>query len=186
MALTLPEGVIRGLCEVDPDLAWAIVTLVKRRKPSAARRPREDAELVGIADRHSLIVVRRQALTRVPGVRVVPLDRERAFLALESGQGIADLELAIVDRLGEVQTGSRHAEALSELRTQLRKWRHSRVLRFHSHSIIVVEHVERGNGPKAQPAESPSRSPLASRSSPRSRTRTMVGKRGVGPDGSSG
>jgi hypothetical protein len=147
VALTLPEGVIQGLREVHPDLAWAVVTLFKRRKVlPQARASWADAELVSIADRHSLIVVKRKTLTKVPGVRAVPLDHERAFLALETGWGIADLELAVLDRLADLKSGARERATLSELRDQLRRWRHSRALRFHSHSIIVVEHLANTSG----------------------------------------
>ena len=139
MALTLPDGVIRGLRDVHPDLAWAVVTLFERRRPAVPRPAPAAVELVSIADRHSLIVVKRNALTKVPGVQVVPLDNERAFLALEIGRGIADLELAVLDRLADVKAGSPESLTLSTVRDQLRRWRHSRRFRFHSHSIIVVE-----------------------------------------------
>ena len=161
VALTLPEGIIRGLRDVHPDLAWAIVTLFERRRPASVPPPRTDAELVAIADRQSLIVVRPRALAKVPGVRVVPLDRERAFLALETGRGIADLELAVIDRLGKLKAGTRQHRALSDLRSQLRKWRQSRTLRFHSHSIVVVEHVTDVDGKEKHATEAPRRSVAA-------------------------
>jgi hypothetical protein len=142
VALTLPDGVIRGLRDVHPDLAWAVVTLFERRRPAVPRPSPADVELVSIADRHSLIVVQRKALTKVPGVQVVPLDNERAFLALETGRGIADLELAVLDRLADVKAGSPEHLTLSTVRDQLRRWRHSRTFRFHSHSIIVVEQLQ--------------------------------------------
>ena len=148
VALTLPDGVIRGLRDVHPDLAWAVVTLFERRRPSVPRPSPANAELVSIADRHYLIVVKRKALTRVPGVQMVPVDDERAFLALETGRGIADLELAVLDRLAEVKAGGAESLTLSALRDQLRSWRHSRALRFHSHSIIVVEHLKGARLPR--------------------------------------
>jgi hypothetical protein len=142
VALTLPDGVIRGLRDVHPDLAWAVVTLFERGRPSAPRPSPANAELVSIADRHYLIVVKRKALTSVPGVQVVPLDDERAFLALDAGRGIADLELAVLDRLADIKAGSPEYQTLSTVRDQLRKWRRSRAFRFHSHSIIVVEELQ--------------------------------------------
>jgi len=142
VALTLPDGVIRGLRDVHPDLAWAVVTLFERRRPSARRPSPANAELVSIADRHYLIVVKRKALTKVPGVQVVPLDNERAFLALDAGRGIADLELAVLDRLADVKAGSPEHLTLTTIRDQLRAWRRSRAFRFHSHSIVVVERLQ--------------------------------------------
>jgi hypothetical protein len=139
VALTLPEDVVRGLRRVHPDLAWAIVTLFKRRPPSLADAPKPDAELVTIAGRQSLIVVSRKAFTHLPGIRVIPLDGHRAFLALEPGRGMAELELAVIDRLADRSINSRERKMLGTFQAQLRKWRHNRALRFHSQAIIVVE-----------------------------------------------
>ena len=143
VALTLPEDVVRGLHAVHPDLAWAIVTLFERRPSPLVSPPRPDAELVTIADRRSLIVVNRKTFTHLPGIRIIPLDGDRAFLALELGRGMADLELAVIDRLAGASIKPGERKALEDLQTQLRKWRHHRALRFHSHAIIVVERVER-------------------------------------------
>ena len=144
VALTLPEDVVRGLRRVHPDLAWAIVTLFEKHPPSRVDAPRPDVELVTIAGRQSLIAVNRKAFTRLPGVRVIPLDDDRAFLALEPGRGLADLELAVIDRLADPSINVRERKRLAEFEAQLRKWRHNRALRFHSQAIIVVERIERG------------------------------------------
>jgi hypothetical protein len=97
-----------------------------------------DAELVKIADRRSLIVVNAAAIRSLPGVSIVPLDGTRAFLALEPGRGVSDLELAVIDRLDDaVQV--REREALEQLRRQLKTWRRDPSLRFHGRAIIVVE-----------------------------------------------
>lgn len=143
VALTLPEDVVRGLRRVHPDLAWAIVTLVDKRLARAADDPPPDAELVAIADRRWLIGVNRAVFTKLPGVRIIPLDGHRAFLALEPGHGMADLELAVIDRLAIASIRSRERTALNGLLTRLRAWRHNRALRFHPQAIIVVESVGR-------------------------------------------
>jgi hypothetical protein len=140
VALTLPEDVVRGLHGLHPDLAWAIVTLFERRAGKASAQPAPpDTELVTIADRRSLIVVSRKTFTRLPGARMIPLDSRRAFLALDPGRGIADLELAVIDRLESRSITVRERKALDEFRLQLRQWRHDRALRFHPQAIIVVE-----------------------------------------------
>ena len=144
VALTLPEEVVSGLRRLHPDIAWAIVTLFEKRasKPDAAPQP--DTELVTIAEGRSLIVIRRQAFARLPGVQIIPLDRDRAFLALEPGRGLADLELAVIDRLASHSISTKERAALTGLHAQLRKWRRNRSLRFHSRAIIVVEGSETG------------------------------------------
>jgi hypothetical protein len=62
-------------------------------------------------------------------------------LALESGRGMTDLELAVLDRLEDPAVDRRERQALSRLRAQLRAWRRDRVLRFHARAIIVVERI---------------------------------------------
>jgi len=141
VALTLPEDVVRGLRKVHKDLAWAIVTLFEKRVPRATDDQQPDAELVTIADRRSLIVVNRSVFKSLPGIHIIPLDGNRAFLALDSDRGMADLELAVIDRLDDPSVDSRERRALSGLRSQLRNWRLDDALRFHTRAIIVVERL---------------------------------------------
>ncbi|MCC7417647.1 MAG: hypothetical protein IT176_10940 [Acidobacteria bacterium] len=141
VALTLPEEVVRGLRRVHADLAWAIVNLFEKRPPGPADEDQADAELVTIADRRSLIVVNRRLFKTLPGIQIIPLHGDRAFLALDAGRGMADLELAVIDRLEAPAIEARERKALTAFRTQLRKWRHDRTLRFHTRAIIVVERV---------------------------------------------
>jgi hypothetical protein len=134
---------VRGLRKLDPDVGWAIVALFEK---SPARAPVEsnaqpDVELVAIADRQSLIVVNRAVINHLRDVNVVPLHGDRAFLALDAGRGMTDLELAVIDSLDDPSVEPRERKALQTLRAQLRTWRHDRALRFHSRSIIVVERL---------------------------------------------
>jgi hypothetical protein len=134
---------VRGLRKLDPDLRWAIVALFEK---SPARTPAEpdvqpDVELVAIADRQSLIVVNRAVINHLRDVNIVPLHGDRAFLALDAGRGMTDLELAVIDSLDDPSVEPRERKALQTLRGQLRSWRHDRTLRFHSRSIIVVERL---------------------------------------------
>jgi hypothetical protein len=144
VALTLPEDVIRGLRKVHPDIAWAIVRLFEKRPnraPDEGAQP--DAELVTIAERRSLIVVNRAIFKSLPGISIIPLSANRAFLALDVGRGMTDLELAVIDRLDDPASERRERAALKGLRAQLRAWRHDRTLRIHTRAIIVVERLTR-------------------------------------------
>ena len=146
VALTLPEHAIQSLKKLNRDVAWAIVSLLGHgRSRGAVARPAADVELIEIADRRSLIVINQNVVKRIPGIHVIPLNEERSFLALESGQGVADLELAVVDRLENPALGGRERQALNELRTRLRRWRRDRGLRMQIRSIIIVEHAGRRN-----------------------------------------
>jgi hypothetical protein len=59
--------------------------------------------------------VAREALADLPGVDAIPLADGRAFLALEPGRGIADLELAILDRLEATAPGTPQRRVLATL-----------------------------------------------------------------------
>lgn len=141
VALTLPVDVVRGLRKIDRDLARAIVGVFEGAPNSADESSEDvqpDAELLKIADRRSLIVVNSVIIRSLPGVAIVPLDETRAFLALEPGHGVSDLELTVIDRLDDA-VPPRERQALEQLRRQLRAWRRDPALRFHRRAIIVVE-----------------------------------------------
>jgi hypothetical protein len=144
LALTLPEDVIDGLRKINTDLAWAIVTLVQQQgkhgkmSPASAQADAQaEAALVGIPDRQFLIVVDRTIFKRLPNVNLIPLNGNHAFLALNPGSGVSDLELAVVDRLDEQIADRTERDALIRLRSQLRRWRRDRGLAFDQRTIIV-------------------------------------------------
>src|SRR5258708_843615 len=125
VALTLPEDVLRGLRKVHHDVGWAIVAMFEKSPARAAleHEALPDVELVTVADRRSLIVVNRAVFRHLAGVSIVPLDGDRAFLALENGHGMTDLELAVIDSLDDHTVEPRERKALQSLRAQLRTWR---------------------------------------------------------------
>lgn len=139
VALTLPDEVVVGLRRVHPDLAWAIVSLFEKRPPVADVGARPDFELLRIADNRSLIVVNRARFRRLPGVDIVPLSADQAFLALPTDRGLSDLELSVVDRLEQSSLPEAERDALQSFRKQLRKWRNDQTLTFRMRAIIVVE-----------------------------------------------
>lgn len=137
--VTLPTDVVRGLREIDDDLARAIVRLFETAV-TGADRSTGDVELVSVADRHFLIVVDASVIRVLPGVDIIPLEGRRAFLALAPGRTAGDLELAVIDRLGgDDVVDTRERQALEQMRHQLRAWREDSALRFHSRAIVVVE-----------------------------------------------
>ena len=147
VSLTLPDDTLQALNRVDPDTGWAIVKLLEREPRSIESETREpDVELAQIGVRRSLIVVNRSVFTVLPGVNLIPLNETRAFLALEPGRGMSDLELAVIDRLSDPGLDARERAALESLRTKLGSWRRDQGLAFHNRSIIVVEQVSGGNG----------------------------------------
>ena len=152
MAVTLPDEIVRSLKKLHADLGWAIVTLVEQtsRRRAAAPTPTPDVELVTVAGRQSLIVVNKDVFRSLPGVNIIPLQDDRAFLALEPGHGIADLELAVIDRLAISGINPRERRALEGLRADLRAWRRDRTLRSQTRAIIVLERLKARSRPAAR------------------------------------
>jgi hypothetical protein len=146
LALTLPHDVVRGLRHIHSDPAWAIVSLYERLAHKAHRprpAPAPAFELAQLSPDSALIVVDPQVIDSVPGVSVVPVAAGRAFLAFDDGRGLADLEVALLDRLQRRKVTPPLRKELGVLHRQIRDWRHSRRLRFSRRSIVIVERVMR-------------------------------------------
>lgn len=154
VALTLPEDVLDWLQTINPDPAWAIVSLFEGQHDRRTRtHERVDVELVSIGPRRALIVVAQEAFSRLRGVAAIPMGAGRAFLALKSGQGMADLELAVIDRLEDHGLPDTERRGLISLRRHLRAWRQDKTLSCTTRSIIVVEHMNRSTSPGARPRQ---------------------------------
>ncbi len=159
LAVTLPHDVVRGLRRIHPDPAWAIVSLYEKVKVAdTGHRPRRVSEssidLAQLSPDSALIVVNPQLIQSVPGVSVVPVAAGRAFLAFGEGRGLADLEVAVLDRLQQGKASPAVRKELTALHRQIRGWRRSRHLRFSTRSIIIVERGKRGRrkrGSRARP-----------------------------------
>ena len=135
VAVTLPEEIVSELKQVQDDLGWAIVRLVEEHRhvkkgrlpaasrPSAAASTLAAAELVSAGSGQSLIVVNSAVVRSIPGVQMIPLSETEAFLALEPGKGMADLELAVQDHFESMRAKSKGKDALGRLLAQLRRWR---------------------------------------------------------------
>jgi hypothetical protein len=152
LAFTVPDDVREWLESVHPDPGWALVALFEAatapRRASGEVRPAPVAEIALLAGRRGLIVVDRKAVPAIPGVALIPLSDTQAFLALEPGRGLADVELAVIDALEEGQLVEGRA-ALSKLRDLLRKWRNDPLWHFEPRTVVVAEsrdHQERGRG----------------------------------------
>ncbi|MEO8681506.1 MAG: hypothetical protein ABI665_20835 [Vicinamibacterales bacterium] len=156
VTITLPDDVVQWLSSLDADIGWALVRLHERSTKASKARKIEVAGLVQLPGKRALILVRPEFFSNLKGVSVIPLSDGRAFLALEGNRGVADLELAVLDRLeaGGVRTTER--EALGELRVRLKQWRQEGI-RFESRAIIVA-HSPASTAPRARtlsPIQSP-------------------------------
>jgi hypothetical protein len=136
VSLTLPRDVITWLESIDDDLAWAIVKLHERATKGRVAQV-QVAQLVRFPGNRALILVNPDLFGRVPGIALIPLADGRAFLALEHGKGVADLELAVLDHLDDPEIDARQHDALTRLRTLLKQWRQEGI-QFEPRSIIVA------------------------------------------------
>jgi len=139
VTLTLPNDVVDWLKTVHPDAAWAVVKLHEQSN-RRVRRAVALAELVPLPQRRALIMVNTEVLRQLPGAAIIPLSDGRGILALEAGKGVADLELAVIDRLDDRAVAPAEREALQALRDRLRDWRRQGV-RFESRAIIVAHRM---------------------------------------------
>ena len=138
VTLTLPEDVIEWLGGIDADLAWAVVKLHERSARATRRKQTSLADLVQLPGNRALILVQPEPFKRLKGVSIIPLADGRGFLALEANRGVADLELAVIDRLEISATSAVEREALSKLRALLKQWRQDGI-EFESRAIIVAK-----------------------------------------------
>lgn len=137
VSLTLPRDVIDWLETIDDDMGWALVKLHERSLKT--RKPIVDvASLVHFPGDRALIQVNSAVFNEIPGVALIPLSEGRAFLALETGKGVADLELLVLDRLEDKRIGSAERAALLKLRQLLKQWRQEGI-RFESRTIIIAQ-----------------------------------------------
>jgi hypothetical protein len=142
VALTLPEDTIKNLQAIDADLAKAVVALVDRahgRTSSAVENTEAPVSLAHVSASRALIVIDPMVFREIPGCALVPLSDRHAFLALEAGRTLADLELSITDLLEEETGVVENRQALGVLRQALRDWRRDDSLAFHTRSIVLVE-----------------------------------------------
>lgn len=143
IALTIPDDVMHWLRSIHSDPGWAIVALHQRltsgKAPSTAAAHVSGAELVQLTPKRALIVVRPSTLRGVKDISILPLSQGRAFVALENGRGLADLEVAILDRLDDQTVPRQQREALMRVRDQVKAWRQSKNWRVTSRSIILLE-----------------------------------------------
>ena len=145
VTLTLPTDVVEWLEGVDPDLAWAIVKLHQRTARHANTNRVEVAGLVQLPGNRALILVRPEFFSRLAGVSLIPLADGRAFLALDHAKGVADLELAVIDRLDARGVATAERNALTHVRTLLKTWRQEGI-QFESRSIIVAQRASGKRG----------------------------------------
>jgi hypothetical protein len=149
VTLTLPDDIVAKLRQMGPDLGWAVVKLCERVSKAERREgaPRPVADLVQLPSKRALILVQPDVFKHIPGVAVIQLADGRGFLALEPGRGVAELEIALLDRLDASGVPDHEREGLLAVRNLVKQWRQGGI-RFHTRSIIVAERAPEGFTPE--------------------------------------
>ncbi len=145
VSLTLPVDVIEWLAAIDDDLGWALVK-VHERSTRTKVRSNEVAGLVQLPGNRALILVRPELFPHLRGVSLIPLADGRAFLALDATKGVADLEVAVLDRLDSPSLPAAQRAALLRMRQLLKQWRQEGIV-FESRAVVVAHRpnsAERG------------------------------------------
>src|SRR4029453_19073656 len=123
LALRLPDDVVASLREADHDVARAIVALVHNVADSSlARRPRPAVSVTKTGRGRGLIIVDPTLVPALPGCHLMQITAPQAFIAREPGAGLADLEVAVLDRLAEPGLAGRQRLALHALRRAVKRW----------------------------------------------------------------
>lgn len=154
VSITVPVDVINWLTAIDDDLGWAL-TKVYERSNRTKVQSNEVAGLVQLPGNRALILVRPDLFTNLNGVSLIPLADGRAFLALDPAKGVADLEVAVLDRLDGRVLPKEQRAALLQLRQLLKQWRQEGIV-FESRAIVVAQRpksAERGRA--LSPLKSP-------------------------------
>jgi hypothetical protein len=142
ITMTLPEDVIAVLRARDSDLAQAIVGLVGRDGRKSSKRidrAPEVVNLVQIARGRFLITIDSRVVGRLPQCELVPFGRGTSFFALEPRRGLADLALAVVDRLDEPNVGANERAALIRVRRAIRTWMRDKSFSYETRAIVVIK-----------------------------------------------
>lgn len=138
ITLTLPEDVLSRLGAVDTDLGRAIVKVVERRTATPVP-PTKVAEIASSGNHAVIVVTPVRALTRLPGVQLVPFGNGRCLIALKPPQSIPQLELDIRDVLARGGIIGAERATLAAVAEILRGARASRDMRPQERTIIVLE-----------------------------------------------
>jgi hypothetical protein len=144
----LPQDVIDALRATDPDLGRAIVSLVTSQIPARARqRKSRVVDLAPVGRRRALIVINPATIPSLPGCALMPFAKDRAFITLEPGRALADLELAVIDELSRPGLRAERRPGLLTRRA-LRRWRCDSRIGVYERSIVVLEGRMRRSSPR--------------------------------------
>ena len=135
MTLTLPSRLVDLLRAEDPDLSRAVSNGLDAH--AVPRRLIVDVMRVG--RRESLIIINPMLLPTLRDCSFIRLAADRAFIALKPSGTLADLALAVADRLEDADVTRQQKAALRALRRALRTWRLDRKVNVTHKAILILD-----------------------------------------------
>ena len=92
-----------------------------------------------IGRRESLIIINPTLLPTLRDCSFIRLAADRAFIALEPSSTLADLALAVADRLEDADVTRQQKAALRALRRGQRTWRLDRMVKVTHKAIVILD-----------------------------------------------
>ena len=135
MTLTLPSRLVDLLRAEDPDLSRAVSNGLE---PNPVPR-RLIVDVMRVGRRESLIIINPTLLPTLRDCSFIRLAADRAFIALKPSGTLADLALAVADRLEDADITRQQRTALRALRRVLRTWRLDRKVNVTHKAIVILD-----------------------------------------------
>jgi len=135
VTLTLPSRLVDLLRAEDPDLSRAVSNGLD---PHPVPR-RLIVDVMRVGRRESLIIIHPTLLPTLRDCSFIRLAADRAFIALKPSGTLADLALAVADRLEDADITRQQRTALRALRRVLRTWRLDRKVNVTHKAIVILD-----------------------------------------------
>jgi hypothetical protein len=135
VTLTLPSRLVDLLRAEDPDLSRAVSNGLD---PHPVPR-KLIVDVMRVGRRESLIIINPTLLPTLRDCSFIRLAADRAFIALKPSGTLADLALAVADRLEDADITRQQRTALRALRRVLRTWRLDRKVNVTHKAIVILD-----------------------------------------------
>ena len=138
VTLTLPEDVIAALARIDDDLSRAVVRVMQPKLSNLASKP--PVELSKFGKGAVIIINPFPALSRIPGVKLVPLPDGRTLITLRESMTVYEFELRLRDALDEGKPLKPWERSImSSVAELLKGARKTNKITLHQRGIIVLQ-----------------------------------------------
>jgi hypothetical protein len=135
VTLTLPSRLVDLLRTEDQDLSRAVTNELD---PHPVPR-KLIVDVMRVGRRESLIIINPTLLPSLRDCSFIRLAPDRAFIALKPSGTLADLALAVADRLEDADVTRQQKAALRALRRALRTWRLDRKVKVTHKAIVILD-----------------------------------------------